>query len=337
VTDLVGGVLFLGVILYAVFGGADFGAGFWDLTAGDAVRGRRPRALIDRAIGPVWEANHVWLIFCLVVTWTAFPGAFAPLMTTLWIPLALAAFGIVLRGSGFAFRKMVVRTSEQRAAGAVFALSSVITPFWFGTVAGGIASGRVPGRGTAPYLNPTSLLGGALAVVVCAYLAAVFLAAEARLRRADDLETWFRLRATVAATVAGALAVAGVGVLRADAPRLYHRLVGPGLPFLVLSVASGLAALLLLPRADPRLVRALAVTAVVAVLGGWAVGQYPYLLGTHLPLSAAAAPRPTLVSLTAIAAAAAVICGPALLLLYLLQERGRLEDESPPFRPEPAR
>jgi cytochrome d ubiquinol oxidase subunit II len=326
VSDVVGVVLFLGVVLYATFGGADFGAGFWDLTAGDAERGRRPRALIDRAMGPVWEANHVWLIFCLVVLWTAFPSAFAQIMTTLSVPLGLAAFGIVLRGSGFAFRKMVVRTSEQRASGAAFAASSVITPFWFGTVAGGIASGRVPGRGTAPYLNPTSLLGGALAVVTCSYLAAVFLAAEARLRRVADLETWFRRRAMVAAAVAGALALGGVGVLRADAPRLFNRLLGPGLPLLLLSAVSGFAALVLLARADPRLVRALAVVAVAAVVLGWGVAQYPYLLGTHLTLSAAAAPRPTLWSLTGIAVAAAVLCGPSLLLLYLLQERGRLEE-----------
>jgi hypothetical protein len=136
-------VLFAGVTLYAIFGGADFGAGFWDLTAGGAERGRRPRGLIDRSIGPVWEANHVWLIFCLVVLWTAFPTAFAAIMTTVYIPLGLAALGIVLRGSGFAFRKVSVRTPTQRANGAVFATSSVVTPFFMGVVAGAIASGRI--------------------------------------------------------------------------------------------------------------------------------------------------------------------------------------------------
>jgi cytochrome d ubiquinol oxidase subunit II len=320
-------MLFAGVVLYATFGGADFGAGFWDLTAGDAERGRRPRALIDRAMGPVWEANHVWLIFCLVVLWTAFPSAFAEIMTTLFVPLILAALGIVLRGSGFAFRKVVVRTAEQRPSGAAFAISSVITPFFFGTVAGGIASGRVPGGGTTPYLNPTSLLGGALAVVTCSYLAAVFLTAEARIRRAHDLETFFRRRAITAAVAAGVLATAGIFVLRADAHRLFERLLGPGLPFVAVSAGSGLAALVLLRSAEPRLVRALAAAAVMAVLLGWGVAQYPYLLGTHLALSAAAAPVPTLWSLTAIFAAAVVLCGPSLLLLYFLQERGRLEEE----------
>ncbi|HEV7861050.1 MAG TPA: cytochrome d ubiquinol oxidase subunit II, partial [Acidimicrobiia bacterium] len=280
----------------------------------------------DRTVGPVWEANHVWLIFCLVVLWTGFPAAFSAIMTTLFVPLALAALGIVLRGSGFAFRKVVVRTAEQRASGAAFAVSSVITPFCFGAVAGGLASGRVPGHGPTVWLNPTSLLGGLLAVATCSYLAAVFLTAEARIRRTDDLESWFRRRAIIAAAVAGALAIGGVFVLRADAPRLFDRLLGPALPFLVLSAFCGLTALFLLQRADPRLLRVLAVGAVGSVLVGWGVAQYPYLLGTHLSLVEAAAPRATLASLAVIFAAAVVVCGPSFALLYLLQEEGELEE-----------
>ena len=323
-------VLFAGVVAYAVFGGADFGAGFWDLTAGGAERGRRPRALIDHAIGPVWEANHVWLIYCLVMAWTAFPPAFVAIMTTLYIPLGLAALGIVLRGSGFAFRKALVQTSERRITGAVFASSSVITPFFFGAVAGGIASGRVPrgGGGDAleSWLNPTSLLGGGMAVVTAAYLAAVFLTAEARTRKVPDLEDHFRRRAIAAAVVAGALSAAGIFILRADAPHLFSRRVGPGLPLLLLlSGASGLAALLLLRRADPRLLRVLAVAAVAAVLVGWGVGQYPNLLATHLSFAKAAAPDPTLRSVLVVFGAAALLIVPSLALLYFLQQRGRLE------------
>jgi cytochrome bd ubiquinol oxidase subunit II len=329
-SSLAAGILFAGVVLYAVFGGADFGAGFWDLIAGGAEAGRRPRGLIDRSIGPVWEANHVWLIFTLVVMWTSFPSAFAAIMTTLYVPLGLAAFGIVLRGSGFAFRKVSTRTAQQRAHGAAFAASSVITPFFLGTVAGGIASGRVPGSGHGDpwgsWINPTSFLGGALAVLVCAYLAAVFLIAEARARQASDLEWYFRRRAWVAAVVTGALALGGLFILRADAHRLYERLLGPGLALVLGSVASGAAALMLLGGAAPRLLRALAFVAVAAVLVGWGVAQYPYLLGTHTTISAAAAPRPTLVSVAVVFAAAAALCGPSLILLYALQERGALED-----------
>src|SRR3954452_4031335 len=176
-------VLFVGVVAYAVLGGADYGAGFWDLTAGGARRGKEPRHLIDETLAPVWEANHVWLIFCLVMLWTGFPQAFAAIMTTLYIPLGLAALGIVVRGAGFAFRKVMVRTEQQRLTGAAFALSSVVTPFFLGTVAGGIASGRVPAAGhgdpVTSWVNPTSVLGGVLAVLTCAFLAAVFLTAEA--------------------------------------------------------------------------------------------------------------------------------------------------------------
>jgi cytochrome bd ubiquinol oxidase subunit II len=321
-------VLFVGVVAYALLGGADFGAGFWDLTAGGAARGRRPRHLIDETLAPVWEANHVWLIFCLVMLWTGFPGAFAAITTTLYLPLGLAALGIVVRGSGFAFRKVVVHTEQQRATGAAFAVSSVITPFFLGTVAGGIASGRVPAGGSgAPlrsWVNPTSLLGGALAVLVCAFVAAVFLIAEARRRGDHELELWFRRRARAVSVVTGGLVLAGIFILRADSPRLFHELLGRGLPLVLGSALCGLAALLLLPTAAPGLLRLLATAAVAAVIAGWGVAQYPYLLGTHLRISEAAAPDPTLWALAVVAAAAVLLVVPAMALLFVLQQRGRL-------------
>src|SRR3954466_1356437 len=208
-------VLLVGVVASAVLGGADYGAGFWDLTAGGAESGRGPRHLVDEALAPGGGGNHVWLIFCLVMLWTGFPGAFAAIMTTLYIPLGLAALGIVGRGSGFAFRKVFVRTDQQRVVGAAFALSSVVTPFFLGTVAGGIASGRVPtmgqGSSVGSWLNPTSLLGGTLAVLTCAFTAAVFLTAEARQRDDRDLEVFFRRRAQITAVVTGGVALAGNG------------------------------------------------------------------------------------------------------------------------------
>ncbi|HEX6456307.1 MAG TPA: cytochrome d ubiquinol oxidase subunit II, partial [Solirubrobacterales bacterium] len=142
--DAAAAILWVGATFYALFGGADFGGGFWDLVAGWDERGQRPREVIQRSLTPVWEANHVWLIFVLVVLWTAFPPAFSAIFTTLYVPIALAALGIVLRGAGFAFRKSVVTLNEERAAGAIFALSSVLTPFFMGTVIGAIASGNVP-------------------------------------------------------------------------------------------------------------------------------------------------------------------------------------------------
>jgi cytochrome d ubiquinol oxidase subunit II len=324
-------VLLLGIVLYGVFGGADFGTGLWDLTAGGAERGARPRALIDHAIGPVWEANHTWLIFCLVVLWSGFPAAFAAIMTTQYIPLGIAAFGIVLRGSGFAFRKVSIRTAEQRVNGAAFAASSVLTPFCFGAVAGGIASGRVPTAGhgdpTTSWLNPTSVLGGVLAVLTCGYLAAVFLTAEARRGGERALEHWARRRAVGSAVASGAVAVAGLFVLDHDAHRLYVQLLHDGWPCIALSALAGVAALAATLRGSPALVRPLGVVAVAAVLAGWGVSQYPYLLGTHLAIDAGAAPAATMSALAVIAVIALVLVGPSLVILFLLTARGRLEGD----------
>jgi cytochrome bd ubiquinol oxidase subunit II len=329
-SDVAATILFLGVTMYAVFGGADFGAGFWDLTAGGVARGRRPRALIDATLGPVWEANHVWLIFSLVVLWTAFPGAFAAIMETLCVPLAIAAVGIVARGAGFAFGKVSETLSEQRIYGAAFAVSSVITPFFLGAVAGGIASGRVPAAGggdpVASWVNPTSMLGGALAVVVCAYLAAVYLVAEANRLGLPDLEQHFRRRAIGAGIVAGAVAFAGIFVLRDDAPRLFHHLIGVALPLVVVSAVAGFAALTLLGLGVPRAGRYLAAVAVAAVIGGWGVAQYPFILGTHLTLGADAAPDSTLTAVAVVFAAAAITCVPSLVYLYVLGQRGQLDN-----------
>ena len=194
--DAVWWVLLVGVTAYAVLAGADFGAGFWSLVAGGGGRGRRARELVDWAIGPVWEANHVWLIFVLVVLWTAFSSAFEAIFSTLFIPLSLAALGIVLRGAGFAFHKTARRSKGRDLAERLFGLSSLLTPFFMGTVVGAVASGRVPvgnatGDPVSSWLNPLSLVIGALFVATCAYLAAVFLVSDARRAGALDLERYF--------------------------------------------------------------------------------------------------------------------------------------------------
>jgi cytochrome d ubiquinol oxidase subunit II len=329
-TDAVAAALLVGVVAYAVFGGADFGAGLWDLTAGGAERGRRPRALIDHALGPVWEANHTWLIYCLVVLWTGFPEAFAAITTTLYIPLGLAVLGIVLRGSGFAFRKVVVHTEHQRVNGALFALSSLITPFFFGTVIGGIASGRVPtaGHGDAlrSWVNPSSLTTGALAVAVCGYLAAVFLTADAHRTGDAELQAWFGHRAVLAAAVTGAAAAADLVIAHSDAPRLFDQLTGKALPLTVASAAAGIAALALMRRGSPAVVRVLAGAAVAALVSGWGVAQHPYLLGTHARLAEMAAPTASLTSLLVVTGVAAALIGPSFVLLYVLQQRDTLAD-----------
>ena len=153
-------VLWLGLTAYVLFGGADFGAGVWDLLAGGTERGRPQRALLEHSIGPVWETNHVWLIFVIVMTWTGLPPVFAAIASTLYIPLTLAALGIIARGSAFAFRKASTQLWQQRLFGAVFAFSSVVTPFFLGTVAGAIASALGLGRCSA---GSGGLSGSALA------------------------------------------------------------------------------------------------------------------------------------------------------------------------------
>lgn len=327
--DLTTVVLWLGVTAYAVFGGADFGAGFWDLLAGGTDRGLRPRALIAEAIGPVWEANHTWLIFDLVILWTAFPTAFAAIMSTLFLPLSLAAFGIVLRGAAFAFRPVAAGLPARRAAGAVFAASSVVTPFFLGTAAGAIAGGRVA-AGDGPHdlfgswINPTSLLVGALAVATCAYLAAVFLVADARRMGEADLAAYFLRRATAAAVVAGGLSMAGIAVLWLDAP-IAERLAGSGLVFIVVAAALGTIGLLRLQRRAIQGARALAVGAVVAVVWGWGVAQYPDILPGTLSLAAAAAPIGAQEALLVVFVVAALVIAPSLALLYALDQRSRLE------------
>jgi cytochrome d ubiquinol oxidase subunit II len=330
--DAAVGVLWAGVTLYAVFGGADFGAGFWALFAGGGERGKRARDLVDWAIGPVWEANHVWLIFVLVVLWTAFPAAFSSIMSTLFIPLSLAALGIVLRGSGFAFHKVARRLRNRRLAERAFALSSVLTPFFLGTVVGAIASGRVPvgnarGDAVSSWLNPVSLLTGALFVATGAYLAAVFLTADARRAGDADLERYFSARALGGAVAAGAIAIAGIFVFRADARYVYDRLTSEGLPFVILSAACGLAVLALLWRGRRRGARALAIGAVVAVVWGWGVAQFPYLLPETLTIKEGAAAGDTLTAVLVVFGVAVVLVLPSLGLLYTLTQRSVLEGE----------
>jgi cytochrome d ubiquinol oxidase subunit II len=329
--DAAAAILWVGATFYALFGGADFGGGFWDLVAGDAENGERPRALIQRSLTPVWEANHVWLIFILVVLWTAFPPAFSAVMSTLYVPLALAAVGIVLRGSGFAFRKSIEGLAARRAAGATFALSSVLTPFFMGAVVGAIASGNVPAAGNgdafSSWLEPLPLLTGAMFVASGAYLSAVFLVGDARRAGEADLERYFVRRALAAGAVAGLAAALGLIELHAEARYIFDRLTSQGLPLVILSVLSGIGLLAVLLRGGRKPLRPLAAGAVVAVIWGWGVAQFPYLLPTSLRIDQAAAPDPTLDIVFVVFAVAAVLVLPSLGLLYTLSQRDLLEHE----------
>ncbi len=320
----VAATLFVGVIAYAVFGGADFGSGFFDLTAGGSRRGAPLRTLVDHSIGPVWEANHVWLIFVLVTWWTAFPTAFAAAMTTLWVPLMLGLLGIVLRGASFAFRKYSATLGQARLFGIVFALSSLVTPFFLGAAAGAIASGRVPAEGhgdlITSWLNPTGVVGGLVAGGTCAFLAGSFLVADAARAGLDDLAEILRVRTLGVGAVTGLVVFAGLVPLMHDAETLFHGLTHRGLPLVVLSALSGLATLVLIARRRYAVARLSAVTAVTTVVLGWGVAQYPWLLVDELTFADAAGAPATLKALTIAVGLAAVIVLPALgYLLHLTQ------------------
>ncbi|HEY3717504.1 MAG TPA: cytochrome d ubiquinol oxidase subunit II [Jatrophihabitantaceae bacterium] len=330
VADAVGAILVASVTLYAVLGGADFGGGLWDLLAGTTRRGRGPRALIDESITPVWEANHVWLVFDLVIFWTAFPDAFAAVMTTAALPIWLAVAGVVLRGAGFAFRKEITRLSLQRATGATFAFSSLLTPFFMGTVIGAIATGRVPADATrasvAAWTSSTSLLIGFLFVAACGYLAAVYLVGEAARRRDRHLEAYFARRAQVAAVVAGALSLATLAELHSSNRAVFDNLIGRALPLVILAGLCGLAVLALVTTGRRAGVRVIAAVGVAAVIWGWGVAQYPALLpGTAVTLTNAGAPHSTLTALVVLFIGVVILIGPSFALLFTLQGRRVLQ------------
>lgn len=322
--DVTAALMFLGVLFYALFGGADFGSGVWDLLAGDAQAGAELRTQVDRSIGPVWEANHVWLIYVLVFLWSGFPTAVAPLMTTLWVPWVLAGLGIVLRGAGFAFRKYSSTLGQARLFGITFAASSVLTPFFLGMIAGAVAAGRVPVEGGdvwTSWTGRTSWVGGVLAVLTCAFLAAAFLAADAQRAGNPRLAQWCGRRALVSGAVAGVVALVAVPIVESDAPTLAQRLQGRAAPLVVLSAAAGGATLWLLWRGRWAWARLGAVVAVASVVVGWGVAQYPDVLVDHLSLVDAAGARSTLVGLLVVFAVAAVTVVPALAWLFVLVNR----------------
>lgn len=318
-----------GLTLYVVLGGADFGAGLWQLLSGRGERGTAVREHAHEAMAPVWEANHVWLIFVLVVMWTCYPVAFGSIVSTLSIPLFIAAIGIVFRGTSYALRAGTTRVREERTVDTVFGVASVLTPFALGTVVGAIAAGEVPVGNAAgdlwtSWTGGLSLMVGVLAVAFGAYLSAVYLAADAVRRDAGDMEQAFRVRALVAGVVAGALAVAGLIVLRSEARGLYDSLVsGDALPALVVSAVAGVGTLALVWLRRYEAARYSAAVAVAAIVAGWAIAQQPELL-PGLTVSEAAASHDVLVAVLVSVAAGALVLVPSLALLFTLTLRGRL-------------
>jgi cytochrome d ubiquinol oxidase subunit II len=337
-------ILLAALTAYIVLAGADFGAGFWDLTAGGAEHGGPVRGLIQRSMSPVWEANHVWLILLFTVFWTAFPEAFASTVSTLYIPMFAAAIGIIFRGAAFAFRGQAGTIGDARFFGALFATASVLVPFALGTVVGAVASGRVPvgnaaGDPIGSWLNPTGVLVGVLAVSVGVFTSAVFLCGDAVRAEQPGLVRAFRRRALGSGLVTGTIAVAGLVVLREDARALYDELAGGAALVLVgLSIVAGLLTLTLVARTERfGWARMTAAAAVVALVAAWGAAQAPELLPGRLTIDQAAAGDATLRAVLISTAIAVVVLTPSLTLLFRLVLTGRLDQEYVPldhrFRP----
>ena len=320
-----------GLTLYAVLGGADFGAAFWQLGSGSG-RSAALREHAYRAMGPVWEANHVWLVFVLVICWTAYPNAFASIFSTLTVPLFVAALGVILRGTAYAVHAGTAREIERRTIDTVFSISSILTPFALGTAVGAIASGRVPignARGdlVTSWLNPSSIAIGVLAVATGAYVAAVYLAGDGARAGEGDLAAAFRTRALIAGIGTGAIAFAALAVVVLDTGRVGDRLFEwPAVAAVAASALAGLSTLELVRRSRFEAARYGASAAVAAVVVGWALAQRPELL-PGLTVEEAAAERSTLIVTVVGVVAGLAIVVPSLALLFGLVLRGRFDEE----------
>ena len=332
--ELVAGIGAFATLAYALLGGADFGGGVWDLFAA-GTRKAEQRNAIAHAMGPVWEANHVWLIFLVVILFSAFPPVYATLSTALYLPLHLVLLGIVLRGAAFVFRAYGRRagtsiTATERGWGVVFGASSTITPFLLGACMGAIASGairlsdgRVHTTGI-PWLTPMSVLTGALALTLCAYLAAVYLTIETR----AELQRDFRRYALLAGTATVGLSIIALPLMRIEARHLWHGLFSlRALPILVVGVSAALVAGWSLLRSNFRRARAAAIVQVAALLGGWLAAQYPYIVYPDLTLAAAAAPPASLRFFLIAMPIGAALLGPSLFLLFKVFKTERAEAE----------
>jgi len=292
---------------YALLGGADYGGGVWDLLA-TGPSAPRQRATIARAIGPVWEANHVWLILVVTVLFTGFPPAFAWLGTNLHLPIMLALIGIVLRGSAFMFGAHEP-SSHEDGWGRLFAVSSTVTPVFLGILVGAITEGEA-GR----WLTPFSLSVGLFTLTLFAYLAAVYLTLEAQ---EDDVRDAFRARAVAAGVLAGVMALVTL-LLARGAPHVWEGLTGSlwAVPLHGMTAAASIGALSAIWTRRYWWARGAAITQVTLIVWGWALTQYPYLIRPALTFDAAAAPRATLLLLVLVLLCGAAIVLPSLIYLF---------------------
>jgi cytochrome d ubiquinol oxidase subunit II len=328
--NLIALVLLLGITAYSTAGGVDFGAGIWDLLAGNSRTGREARHLIDLSMAPVWEVNNVWLVLSIVLCWTGFPPLFQSAFASLYLLFALALIGLILRGAFFAFRHVADDPRTHRVADLVFGISSILTPFFFAASLGAIASGGVGLLGPSRpiwevWFSPMSIGFGLVSVAATAFSGATFLVGDARRLGNSEMTGYFRRRTVIAAVVLIATGSATLLVIAAQSPTLFRSmLAGLGLPFaLVTMLATPLVAFLVW-RGVFRFYRLLTVAAVGSMVFAWAFAQSPYLLPGQLTISQAIAPFATQVLLLVVTVALVLVIGPALGLLIYLDQRTKL-------------
>lgn len=318
-----------GLIAYAVLGGADFGGGVLALLA-RGPRAERQRDAVAHALGPVWEANNVWLIYVITVTWTAFPVVYAGVSTALFIPIVLALVGIVLRGAGFGLRSQYARNAGMATTwGSVFNGASAIAPFMLGALAGAIASGDIHIRNGSVQANlwttwttPFALTCGLFAVTLCATLAATYLAVEAQTAGDAELVEDFRIRALVAGAVTAAIGALAALLSAVESPRLWSGLIGKALPLSLGAVLIGLATAYMLLSGRYVLARYLVAGEMTLVLAAWAVAQYPYLIIPDVTIASAAAPESVLLAVTLASVAGMLLLFPSLWYLFYIFKSG---------------
>ncbi|RIK52746.1 MAG: cytochrome BD ubiquinol oxidase subunit II [Chloroflexi bacterium] len=330
---ILAGVLFAAIVIYALLGGADFGGGMWDLLA-SGPRARRQRIAIEAAIGPVWEANHVWLILAVVLLFTAFPPAFAAMMTALHIPITLVLIGVVLRGSVFVFRKYDAQDDAiHRRWSTLFGVASVLTPFLQGVVIGALASGEIRvADGTvtsgffAGWLTPFALACGLFAQGLFAFLAAAYLTQDTAGDR--ELQEDFRLRALLSGLSLAPAAALVFFIARDHAPLIFQGLTSWWAPLLLAATSvCALAALAGLWLRRYRLARLAAAGQVACIIAGWGLAQYPYLIVPDVTYAATAAPQITLRLVSMGLAAGALLLIPSLAyLVWIFKLRGNALD-----------
>ena len=318
-------VVWTGVTLYAVLGGADFGAGIVQLLARGSTAAAERRA-IATSMGPVWEANHVWLIFVVTAFFSAFPRAFGALGTAVFLPATLAVVAIVVRGCAFAFAGQIEgRPDVTAAAQQMFSGASVAAPFLFGTVAGGLALQRAHAGELGFWIGPFQLIVGALAVALCAALAATFLAVEMTRAGEAELAASFGRRGLWATTAAGVLALVALAAASGAAPRLFQDLTGRALPEVLAAIVAGSAAVGTLWRRRYRPARAAIGLSTAAIVWGWGIAQYPRLVGPKLTIDNASATGPELTAIAIALGAGLLILAPSLWLLYVAFRRHPVE------------